>query len=403
MPNPSDVQPAPLSGRNPPDALILLASSDSTDADVAAAELAQQFQDQELAAVLFFCSASYDLPALAAAMNLSFADYPLMGCTTSGELTDTGYHKNSILALGFKHSDFCIEAALMPLASVDLVAAQACVTELMQRCQPRLKGDISQHSFVLTMVDGLSPKEELFLAMLNSALGKIPHFGGSAGDDVILGQTHVYLNGEFHSDAAIVVMVNTHCPFTVFTTHHIESLQRKLVVTRADSQTRRVYELNAEPAALVYAREVGIAADELRPEVYALHPLAVLIGDEYYVRSIQKVNEDLSIDFYCAVDVGIVLTAMQPGDIYSGVATKLASVAAPLGEVEMVLACDCFLRELEIRLQQGNERIQRIFNQYRVLGFNTYGEQLNGIHMNQTFTGVMIAKPKPLAAEAEDC
>ena len=35
----------------------------------------------------------------------------------------------------------------------------------------------------------------------------------------------------------------------------------KLVVTRADSATRRVYELNAEPAALEYAQQIGVAVD----------------------------------------------------------------------------------------------------------------------------------------------
>jgi len=28
-----------------------------------------------------------------------------------------------------------------------------------------------------------------------------------------------------------------------------------------------------------------------------------------------------------------------------------------------------------------------------VIGFNTYGEQFNGMHINQTFTGVAIGRP----------
>ena len=28
----------------------------------------------------------------------------------------------------------------------------------------------------------------------------------------------------------------------------------------------------------------------------------------------------------------------------------------------------------------------------RVIGFNTYGEQYNGMHVNQTFTGVAIGR-----------
>ena len=31
----------------------------------------------------------------------------------------------------------------------------------------------------------------------------------------------------------------------------------------------------------------------------------------------------------------------------------------------------------------------------QVIGFNTYGEQFNGMHINQTFTGVAIARNRP--------
>lgn len=127
--------------------------------------------------------------------------------------------------------------------------------------------------------------------------------------------------------------------------------------------------------------------------MYALHPLAVLIGDEYYVRSIQKVNDDLSLNFYCAVDDGIVLTAMRPGDLLGQVETKLTELEQKLGSLEMVLGCDCFLRRLEIEQRHATHQVARLFSRFRLVGFNTYGEQLNGIHMNQTLTGVMIGRP----------
>ena len=41
--------------------------------------------------------------------------------------------------------------------------------------------------------------------------------------------------------------------------------------------------------------------------------MAVRINQQYYVRAIQQVHPDLSLSFYCAVENGIVLTAMTPG------------------------------------------------------------------------------------------
>lgn len=372
---------------------IFSAATYQLDATKAARELAMQLDDEDIGFVLFFCSAAYDLDALGREMNQAFSNCEVMGCTTAGELMPSGYAKSSISALGFSRRDFKVSGQRVSLDGFDLQSAQLCVSDLMDACQQDLKAPINTNTFVLTLIDGLSPNEERFLVTLDTALGRLPHFGGSAGDDINLANTHVYSEGAFHSESAIVVMFNTHCPFEVFTTHHIESLDSKLVVTDADCNARRVHEFNAEPAAEVYAREAGISLEDLRPEIYALHPLAVLIGDQYYVRSIQKVNEDLSLDFYCAVDDGIVVTAMRPGDLFADMETKLSAIQSRIGEPELTLACDCFLRRLEIEQKMMRDKAKIMFRRFNFVGFNTYGEQLNGIHMNQTLTGVMIGKP----------
>ncbi|WP_084267055.1 nitric oxide-sensing protein NosP [Shewanella marina] len=382
---------APLQTSTP---YVASAATYQLNAYCAAQELAAQLKAPELDVIIFFCSASYDLATLGPAIQQAFPNRKVVGCTTSGEITDRGYSSNSISALGFNNQVFSIATSITSLNNFSFSEAQLCVAELIKQCNKHPKASITQNSFALTLIDGLSPQEESFLATLNIALGRIPHFGGSAGDDTNLAFTHVYSDGVFHSEAAVIVLFNTTCPFDVFTSHHIESLNRKLVVTHADSEKRRVYELNAEPAALVYAREVGIDLQDLRPEIYALNPLAVQIGKEFYIRSIQKVNDDYSIDFYCAVDTGIVLTAMKPGDIFASIERELEVRQRNIGEIEVVIGCDCFLRHLEISQLAQENKINQLFSKYRLLGFNTYGEQLNGVHMNQTLTGVMIGKPK---------
>ena len=220
----------------------------------------------------------------------------------------------------------------------------------------------------------------------------IPHFGGSAGDDINLAKTHVYYQGDFYQNAAIVIMVNTTLPFEVFNCHHIELPTEKIVVTAANAESRTVYELNAEPAALEYAKLLNMELKDLSPEVFSLNPLAVKVGGQYYIRAIQKVNEaDCSLTFYCAVDVGIVLTAVKMGDIFFPVTQKLEEISQRYGKPELVLTCDCFLRRLEIEQKGLESKVKELNAKYNIAGFNTYGEHINGIHLNQTFTGVYIA------------
>ena len=225
-----------------------------------------------------------------------------------------------------------------------------------------------------------------------TAFGNIAHLGGSAGDDLKLEATYVFYNGEFHRDAAVLLLVGTGKPFTVFSIDHINSPVSKLVVTHADPESRTVYEINGEPAAQYYASLLGMKAEDLTPDVFSMFPLAVMVGGKYFIRSIQKVDlATNAITFYCAVDIGIILTFVQLGDCIEALESKLDKLRAQLGEPEFVYACDCFLRRLEIQQGENDHEIRRLQQRYNVAGFNAYGEHIHSVHLNQTFTGVYFA------------
>lgn len=371
----------------------ITAVSKATDPYLASQELYQQLDKEGIRFVLFYCSSTYALDSLAQTMESTFKNIDIVGCTTAGEVTQQGYEQHSIVAIGFSSQYFAISAKLIEsMKKFDTISAQSTINDLIEDCQSKDLTPIKNNSFLLTLLDGLSSSEEQFLVTLNSATRGIPHFGGSAGDDINLAKTHVYYQGKFYQQGAIVIMVNTVLSFEVFNCHHIALPTERLVVTAADAESRTVYELNAEPAALEYAKLLNMDLAALSPEVFSLNPLAVKVGGQYYIRSIQKVNEaDLSLTFYCAVDIGIVLTAVKMGDIFEPVIQKLDDISKRYGKPELVLACDCFLRRLEIE-QKGREKEVQVINaKYNIAGFNTYGEHINGTHLNQTFTGVYIA------------
>lgn len=367
------------------------AVSKSLEPKQASDEIFQQLGKPRNGFVLFYCSASYPLNELASALNQQFSDVELAGCTTAGEVTSDGYHQHSIIAIWFSPQLFSINSAVIDqFDSFDLISAQSKINQLTEMCH--FDEEQTHRSFLLTLIDGLSAKEEQLLSVLNMAASGLPHFGGSAGDDINLANTHVYHQGSFIQNAAVVIMVHSRCRFEVFNSNHIESSKEKLVVTSADSLSRTVLELNSEPAAQEYARILGLEVSQLNPEVFSLYPLAVKVGGQYYARSIQKVNhDDLSLTFYCAVDTGIVLSAVEMGSITDTLADKLSALEQRLDKAECVLACDCFLRRLEIEQRQQLEPMGQLQSQYNIFGFNTYGEHINGTHLNQTFTGVYLS------------
>ncbi|MGO1396740.1 MAG: FIST C-terminal domain-containing protein, partial [Halomonas sp.] len=89
-----------------------------------------------------------------------------------------------------------------------------------------------------------------------------------------------------------------------------------------------------------------------------------------------------------AVENGIVLTAMQPTPLLDNLSVMLAGVGARLGAPSMIIGCDCFLRRMELEALQQLDQASQLLRQAGVVGFNTYGEQHHGMHVNQTFTGV---------------
>jgi len=373
---------------------ILKYYSLSRDPLIAAKELFDGLYQEDTEAVIFFCSVEYDLNALAKALKKQFGDITLLGCTTAGEISPLGNCKGSITGFSLPKRFFSVEAALIQnLHNFSFSDTETLLKDVITSFKRKAIRPIAGNSFAFSLLDGLSIREELVLKSLHDALGEIPLVGGSAGDDLFFKDTHVFFGDQFHRNAAVMIMVNTSCSFEVFSTHHLIAENNKLVVTEADATDRVVRELNAEPAALEYARVLNVPLDALSLTTFALHPIGVKLHDNFHVRAVQKVNDDLSLTFFCAIDEGVVLSTCRRGDLFDHLRNTLQSLEEKLGSTQLIIGCECILRQLEVDYLQIEESISSLFKQYNVIGFETYGEQFNGQHVNQTFSGVAIGLP----------
>lgn len=373
-------------------------SSQSPDAAVAARELYQALSDTNPACVVFFCCVEYDRDILAETLASLFGEVPVIGCTTAGEISPDGIYSRSISGFSLSADHFAVETSLLEdLSTFSEKGAYQTVVAMMESLQRRALAPLAEHSFALTLLDGMSVREELVLSALNAALNGIPLVGGSAGDNMHFKDTHVYHDKQFFDNAAVIILVNTVCPFSVLSGHHLQPTQEKLVVTNADAAKRVVYEFNAEPAALEYCRVMGVSMDELNARSFALHPMAVQVGENTFVRSLQQVNDDLSLTFFCAIDNGIVLTKLGVGGMIDEFQTRMDAVVDEIGQPEVVIGCDCIHRRIEIEEFGQLDQLATLYERYKVVGFNTYGEHSNAMHVNHTFTGVAIGKPDAYA------
>ncbi|MBK8173726.1 MAG: FIST C-terminal domain-containing protein [Rhodospirillales bacterium] len=365
--------------------------SRSRDPARAARELFDSIYHPDASLGVFFCSTDYDLPALAAELDARFTGIPLIGCTSAGEITPAGYMKGSVAGFSLARPDFAAVAApIRNLRRFSIADGQEMVRTLRDELEASCDGSATDNTFALLLIDGLCKREEVVLSAISSALGDIPLFGGSASGGMTFQRSYVFHRGQFHADAAILVLVSTRLPIKLFTVDHFVSSETKMVVTEADPARRIVTEINAEPAGREYARLVGLEVDALTPMIFATHPVVVKVGGRYYTRSIQKVNPDESLTFFCAIDKGIVLTVAKGTDLLHNMRQLFDDIAVEIGPPQLVIGCDCILRALELEEKQLTAQADDMFVANNVVGFSTFGEQFHAMHVNQTFTGAAI-------------
>jgi hypothetical protein len=367
------------------------AVSDSLDADIAAAELAEQLSGAAIECLIFFCSPQYDLHSLGKALAREFDGMKLLGCTTAEEISRRGVNANAISAVAMEGLDFAAEVLLLDdLAFTD----EASVTELidagLRNLEQRAIAPLADNTFAFSLLDGLSIREEIMLPVMHGALGGIPLFGGSAGDAMEFSGTYIYHDGAFHENAAVLAIINTRCPFHLISSHHFAATAEKLVVTKADPERRVVLELNAEPAAPEYCRVMGLSLDDLSPPMFASHPLGVQLGEHLFTRSIRQLNDDLSLTFFCAIDNGIILTKLEDTGMLEHFTSEMSTASERIGDVQLVIGCDCIHRFHEADVKEQLDALSLLYRRFNVVGFNTYGEQRNGLHVNHSFTGIAI-------------
>ena len=371
---------------------VKMGASQASDPEEAVQELFAAINQPGITFALFYASFEYDKEGLERALNQAFSGTPLIGCTSASEISLAGYNKGSLIGLSVASDAFTVATERIEnLSEFQMAQAGEAVQGLHDQFKQKGISVSKDNTFGFLLIDGLSSQEEVVVDAINRHLGGIQFFGGSAADGDRFDATYVYHDGAFHANSALFSLIQTNYPFAVFKTEHFHKVEEDIVVTEADVARRIVYEINGLPAAQEYARVMGLSdVGEFSETMFATHPVALSIGGENFVRSIMKINDDNSITFACAIDEGIVLSVAKADDLVEDIQEAMDGIRMKIGQPQLILGCDCFFRSLEIEEKNIGDEVGKILADNNVFAFSTYGEQYNGMHVNQTFTGVAI-------------
>ncbi len=372
--------------RDPSRLVAIHGASAARDEDRAVAELRDQILHPGAKYALVFVSSRYDLPRLGQALLHHF-DIPVYGCTAAGLIGSKGLQRGGLVGASIGGADVVIEPHLLE----PLDGGWEVFREALGAARDRAESlPDSMHTAGILLTDGLSRAEERLTSLVYQSLGDIPIVGGSAGDDLRFERTSVYFEGRFRSNAALFLMFSSRASLATLRAQHHRPTEKKATVTDSDPERRLLLELQGEPAAEYYAELVGVPVKELNPNVFSRYPLLVRIGDEQYVRAVQKMHSDNSLELFCALETGLVLAIGEPENPLPELERALTAATASVGEPAIVLGFDCVLRRLHFELERIDREVGELLRHHRVLGFNSYGEQCNAIHMSQTFTALAI-------------
>jgi hypothetical protein len=88
----------------------------------------------------------------------------------------------------------------------------------------------------------------------------------------------------------------------------------------------------------------------------------------------------------------MVIRAGQATDLVGTIEQQYAELQTDLGPrgASLMVAFHCYQRRLEVERVGEQERCRRAVADYPLIGFCTYGEQYNGLHMNQAAVGFVL-------------
>lgn len=352
----------------------------------AVARLRKELDGRTPTAVILYPTPGYDLSRLAEALRGVF-DVPVLSCSSAGVLCSSQ---------GYVQGDGIVACAIL----TDRIDVRFQVIENLrdfgfdeaQRLSESLQLSAEQTSggpmrFGMLLVDAMTFCEDRLTALMYGAT-RLPIVGGSAGNLPDRTSTYVFDGHDFRENIASLAVITTDLPCRLMRHQHFHAGEERVVVTEADPDNRRIISLDAEPAAQLYRRLIG--TEDLSAAAVAKRPILLQCNGESFARSIRCTNDDDSLSIYAAIEQGMVVRIGQADDMISFLSEELRRIDEALGGVAMIHAFDCILRRSECENDGNMEPFRRAIERYGMLGFNTFGEQCDGMNINQTLTGFAI-------------
>jgi len=376
---------------------IIRFSTVAISEDAAVEDILRQAPDDGSFMVLF-CSPRYSLNRVGAALHRAGRRH-VIGAQAGRVIGPQGVLVDGIAGFVLPSSRFVVGHRLIEdLAGFGPPDAREVVRSVRRRLE--LSGTTLPYIFGMLLVDAEARCEERLIASLGIELADVPIAGGSSGDVYFNPKGHeprsprILYEGRALRNAAIFCLIATDSPVRALSHNHYIPGRRKVVITDADPARRIVREIDGRSALHAYAEACGLNGGTYSVGDFSPFPLMIRIGGQYFARGIQRVHDDGSLEFACAMEPGMVLTVAKSGDITERLRDMFASLTTEIGAPELIIGFECAARFAYMEQKGLTAAVSDLLSDNSVVGFATLGEQYNTIHANNSFTCLYLPAAK---------
>lgn len=359
--------------------------SEHPQAEACVNEATRGFGNPKL--ILYFSQVD-QFAAHTALLHQKFPNSICMGASTHVGIRKEGAFKRGMTAVGIESGIRC-SAGVLPNAKEFPIKGLDGIRQNLRAIGSR------ENTLCLEFTTALCCAEETVLAVLNAALEgtQIPIMGGSAGDDASGKITYVGLNGETYDNGCVYALLHNEGGAIHLYRENIYKpiTGNVLTATKVDWVNRIVKEYDHEPAARVYARELGVPESEVT-RYFDTNPMGRLLGKTMFITANNLLMPDKSIAYHARVYANYRVVVLEPDDYRSVVQRTMAQIRQEVPNPSFAIMCHCFARTLLFEgdgyLQEYCRSMGTVLGNY--IGFSGYGEQLNQEQFNQTMTVVVF-------------
>jgi hypothetical protein len=353
------------------------------------------------ALVIAFLSPSYPMEVVTRDLQAALGSVPLIGCSTSGELTDGRSLRQGLVLWALGGPGFSVRVGMGQgepgtLRTASREAAR-CIDELPSH----------PHRALVLLADGLCGDQmEVVRGAYEVAGAAVPLVGGCAGDDMAMKSTFQIFGSRVLERSVVAAAIGSDAPIGIGVSHGWQPVGEPMLVTSSAGVV--VAGLDDRPALDVYLEALQAPPEvSANPEAFAAfastHPLGIPRRDRIEIRYVAGSDlENRSLTCIAGLPQGG-MTMFMEGDSTSVLkATQTAFQEAcdglngtpPIG----MLLFDCVARRsvLEDASVEGEfDGVQDLTGSLPIAGFYTYGEiartqGAGGFH-NQTLVALALS------------